>query len=143
MFPEIVGRVCVEAAIAAYNGKPLPVSLTTLYIVLTPQTLEQFYARTESGWQIKADTLFLVVTGITLDFGLSHTNMAEAAVKQAMSHAVRQTILLADHTVFGRESVMQIGPTRLVNKLITDNALPAEHRLELGKWGIEVIIAKT
>jgi DeoR/GlpR family transcriptional regulator of sugar metabolism len=305
MFPEIVGRVCVEAAIAAYNGKPLPINLITPHVILTPETLEQFYARTESGWQIKweyalsrltipltidryvpraagklperlgfvipfmehewyrnltecirryadslgiavdvidadqilrddiasrqrgiaraaadqvkpgdvllvdsgqttlylaeeltrkdnitvitnsipvfealrdrpgitliitggllrpstetltgptaeaalrelrADKLFLVATGITLGFGLSHTNMAEVAVKQAMIRASRQTILLADHTVFGRESVMQIGPTKLVNKLITDNALPADQRLELGKLGIEVIIAKT
>jgi hypothetical protein len=38
---------------------------------------------------------------------------------------------------------MQIGPATLVNKLITDNALPAGQRLELGKLGIEVVIAKT
>jgi len=305
MFPEIVGRVCIEAAIAAFNGKPLPMHLVTPHAILTPQTLEQFYIHTGPGWQIKweaalsqlsipltidkfvprtsgklperlgfvvpfmehewylnliacvekyaesqgidvevidadqilgddiamrqrgiarmaaeqvkpgdvllvdsgqittylaeelskkeditvitnsipvfevlrdtqgitliltggmlrqsgemligptaeaglrelrADKLFLAVTGITLNFGLSHTNMAEVAMKQTMIRAAREVILLADHTVFGRESVMQLGPATLVNKVITDNALPADHRLDLGKLGIQVIIAKT
>lgn len=305
MFPEIVGRVCLEAAIAAYNGKPLPTHLVTPHAILTPRTLEQFYSRTDQGWQIKweaalsqlsipltidkfaprtsgklperigfvvpfmehewyrnlivcvqkyaesqgidvevinadqilrddisvrqrgiartaveqikpgdvllvdsgqtttylaeelakkeditvitnsipvfealrdrpsitlivtggilrqssetligptaevalrelrADKLFMAVTGVTLDFGLSHNNMAEAAMKQAMIRAARVVILLADHTAFGRESVMQIGPATLVHKVITDNALPADVRLDLGKLGIQVVIAKT
>jgi DeoR/GlpR family transcriptional regulator of sugar metabolism len=93
--------------------------------------------------ELRADKLFLAATGITLEFGLSHISMAEVAMKQAMIRAAREVILLADHTVFGRESVMQIGPATLVNKLITDNALPADQRLELGKLGIEITIAKT
>ena len=93
--------------------------------------------------ELRADKLFLAVAGITLNFGLSHTSMAEVAMKQTMIRAAREVILLADHTVFGRESVMQIGPATLVNKLITDNALQADQRLELGKLGIEITIAKT
>ncbi|MEW5956591.1 MAG: substrate-binding domain-containing protein [Chloroflexota bacterium] len=307
MFPEIVGRVCIEAAIAAFNGQPLPPHLVTPHAVLTPETLDQFYTRTDRGWRIKweaalsqlsipltidryaprtagklperlglvvpfmehewyqnlivclrkyagaqgievevidadqilradislrqqsiaqtaadqikpgdvllidsgqttvylaeelarkenlnltivtnsmavfeilrnrpgltliltggiarpasetligataqaalrelrADKLFLVVTGITLDFGLSHLNIAEAVMKQAMIRAARQVILLADHTAFGRESVMQVGPATLIHQVITDNVLPADYRLDLGKLGIEVIIAKT
>lgn len=305
MFPEIVGRVCVEAVIAAFNARPLPAQLVVPYAVLTPETLEQFYARRETGWRIRwqaalsrldipltidryvpraagkfprrlgfmvpfmehewyrnlilclqeygqslgievevidgdkilqadiasrqraiartaaeqvqsgdvilldsgqvttylareltgkenitvitnstavldilrdrpgvtlistggllrpssetlvgsiaeaalrelrADKLFLALTGITLEFGLSHTNMAEVAMKQAMIGIAREVILLADHTVFGRESVMQIGPASLAQKLISDNALPPEHRLEFSKLGIQVIIAKT
>lgn len=306
-FPEIVGRVCTETAIAALNGKPLPPQLVTPYAILTPQTLDQFYTHTNRGWRInwetalsqlsipltidkyaprtsgklperlgfivpfmkhewyqnlivclrkyagalgievevidadqilrddisvrqheiaqtaleqikpgdvllvdsgqttiylanelakkealnitvitnsipvfevlrdkpgltliltggmlrqasqtltgptaeaalrelRADKLFLVVTGITLDFGLSHINMAEVAMKQAMIRAAREVILLVDHTVFGRESVMQIGPATLIHKVITDNALPANRRLDLGKVGIEVVIART
>jgi len=92
--------------------------------------------------EMRADKLFLVVTGITLDFGLSHTNMAEVAVKQAMIRAAREVILLADHGIFGQESVAQIAPTRVVQKVITDEALPASIRLELTKLGIEVIVAR-
>ncbi|MCL5951197.1 MAG: substrate-binding domain-containing protein [Chloroflexi bacterium] len=93
--------------------------------------------------ELRADKLFLAVGGISLDFGLSHTNVAEVAVKQAMLRAARQVILLADHTKFGQESIMQVAPATAVNKVITDNALPASVRLDLGKLGIEVLIAKT
>ena len=52
-------------------------------------------------------------------------------------------ILLADHTRFGQESVAQVAPLQVVNRLITDNALSAGTRLELSKSGIEVLIAPT
>ncbi len=92
--------------------------------------------------ELRADKLFLVVTGITLDFGLSHTNMAEVTMKQAMIRAAREVILLADHAIFGQESVVQVAPIRVVHKLVTDEALPASTRLELTKLGIEVMVAR-
>jgi DeoR/GlpR family transcriptional regulator of sugar metabolism len=93
--------------------------------------------------ELRADKLFLAVTGISLDFGLSHTNLAEVTMKQAMIRAAREIILLADHTIFGQESVIQVAPAKVVNKLITDNALPASARLDLTKLGIEIILART
>ncbi|HRA65094.1 MAG TPA: DeoR family transcriptional regulator [Caldilinea sp.] len=92
--------------------------------------------------ELRADKLFMAVSGVSLDFGLSHTNLAEVAVKQAMIRAAREVILLADHTKFEQESVMQIAALDVVDKLITDNALPASTRLELAKRGIEVLLAK-
>jgi DeoR/GlpR family transcriptional regulator of sugar metabolism len=93
--------------------------------------------------ELRADKLFLAVTGISIDFGLSHTNLAEVSLKQAMIRAAREVILLADHTKFGQESVIQVASANVINKLITDNALPASIRLELSKLGIEVILAAT
>ena len=93
--------------------------------------------------ELRADKLFLAVTGVSLDFGLSHTNLAEVTVKQAMIRAAREVILLADHTKFQQESVVQITPIKTVDKVITDNALPASTRLDLTKLGIEVMLAKT
>jgi DeoR family transcriptional regulator, fructose operon transcriptional repressor len=93
--------------------------------------------------ELRADRLFLAVTGVSLDFGLSHTNLAEVTVKQTMIRAAREVILLADHTKFEQESVVQIAPISSVHKVITDNALPASTRLDLTKLGIEIIIART
>jgi len=92
--------------------------------------------------ELRADKLFLTVTGITLGFGLSHTDMAEVPVKQAMLRAAREVVLLADHAVFGQESVAQVAPTEAVHRVITDEALPASVRLELKKLGIEVVVAR-
>jgi DeoR/GlpR family transcriptional regulator of sugar metabolism len=91
---------------------------------------------------VRADKLFLAATGVSLGFGVSHTNVAEVGVKQAMLRAVREVILLADHTRFGHESVSQIAPVTAIHKIITDEALPAGVRLEYSKLGIEMILAK-
>lgn len=93
--------------------------------------------------ELRADKLFLAVSGVSIGFGLSHTNPAEVAIKQAMIRAAREIILLADHTKFEQESVMQIAPVQVVHKLVTDDALPASTRLELAKLGIEVILARS
>lgn len=93
--------------------------------------------------ELRADRLFLAVSGVSIGFGLSHTNPAEVAIKQAMIRAAREIILLADHTKFEQESVMQIAPVQVVHKLVTDDALPASTRLELAKLGIEVILARS
>jgi DeoR/GlpR family transcriptional regulator of sugar metabolism/ABC-type sugar transport system substrate-binding protein len=92
--------------------------------------------------ELRADKLFLAVTGITLGFGLSHTDMAEVSMKQAMLRAAREVVLLADHAVFGQESVAQVAPAKAVHTVITDEALPASVRLELKKLGIEVVVAR-
>jgi DeoR/GlpR family transcriptional regulator of sugar metabolism len=91
--------------------------------------------------ELRADKLFLTVTGASLNFGLSHTNISEVTMKQAMIHSAREVILLADHTYFGRDSVVQVAPLTVVHKLITDDALPASARLDLSKLGIQIILA--
>ncbi|RPI30530.1 MAG: DeoR family transcriptional regulator, partial [Chloroflexota bacterium] len=78
--------------------------------------------------ELRADKLFLMVTGITLNFGLSHTNISEVTMKQAMIRSARQVILLADHTFFGHESVVQVASPKVVHQLVTDDALPASAR---------------
>jgi DeoR/GlpR family transcriptional regulator of sugar metabolism len=92
--------------------------------------------------ELRADKLFVEVDGVTLDFGLSDTNMAEVTMKQAMLRAARNVILLADHTKFGQESAVQLAPANVVNMLITDNALAASDRLEFATLGVEVMVAK-
>ena len=91
--------------------------------------------------ELRADKLFLMVTGISLDFGLSHTNISEVTLKQNMIRSAREVILLADHSYFGQESIIQVAPLTVVNKLITDDALPASLRLELTKLGLQIILA--
>lgn len=91
---------------------------------------------------LRADKLFMEVAGVTFNFGMSHTNLSEVTMKQAMIQAAREVILMADHTRFGQESVVQVAPAEVVHRLITDNALPASTRLDLVKLGIEIILAQ-
>ena len=45
--------------------------------------------RGDAGPTRACDTLFLMATGITLEFGLSHTDISEVTVKQAMIRSAR------------------------------------------------------
>ncbi len=91
--------------------------------------------------ELRADKLFLSAGGISLDFGLSHTNISEVTMKQAMIHSARQVILTADHTSFTTELIIQVAPLSVVDMLITDDALPPSTRLNLTKMGIRLILA--
>jgi DeoR family transcriptional regulator, fructose operon transcriptional repressor len=91
--------------------------------------------------ELRADKLFLMVSGITLDFGLSHDTISEVTIKQAMIRSAREVILLADHTVFEAEAGIQVAPLQVIHKLITDDALPPSIRLDISKSGIQILLA--
>jgi DeoR family fructose operon transcriptional repressor len=92
---------------------------------------------------MRVDKLFLTVSGVSIDFGLSHTNLSEVTIKQAMIKSAREVILLADHTKFNQESLIQIAPIGVVDVLITDNGLSASSRLQLNTAGVDVIVTET
>jgi DeoR/GlpR family transcriptional regulator of sugar metabolism len=91
--------------------------------------------------ELRADKLFLMVSGISLDFGLSHHTISEVTMKQAMIRSAREVILLADHTAFGAEVGIQVAPLKAIHKLITDDALPPSIRLDISKAGILITLA--
>jgi len=90
---------------------------------------------------LRADKLFLMVSGISFDFGLSHNTISEVTIKQAMIRSAREVYILADHTVFGAEVGIQVAPLTVIDKLITDDALPPSIRLDISKMGIQIILA--
>jgi DeoR/GlpR family transcriptional regulator of sugar metabolism len=90
--------------------------------------------------ELRADKVFLMPSGITLDFGLSHHTISEVTIKQAMIRSARQVIVLADHTAFGAEAGIQIAPLKAAHRLITDDALPPSTRLEISKAGIQIVL---
>ncbi len=91
--------------------------------------------------ELRADKLFLMVSGITLDFGLSHQTISEVTIKQAMIHSAREVYVLADPAVFGAEVGIQVAPLTAAHKLITSDALPPSMRLEISKLEIQIILA--
>jgi DeoR/GlpR family transcriptional regulator of sugar metabolism/ABC-type sugar transport system substrate-binding protein len=57
MFPELVGRACIDAAMCAYHSCPLPERVVTPSTVITRETIDHYYARDEATgrWQIHPD----------------------------------------------------------------------------------------
>jgi DeoR/GlpR family transcriptional regulator of sugar metabolism len=60
---------------------------------------------------------------------------------QAMMRSSRKVILLADHTSFSTESIIQVAPFSAVNVVVTDNALDPSMRLNITKLGIWLLLA--
>lgn len=97
----------------------------------------------ETSFQdLRADKVFLAVTGVSLGFGLSNTNIAEATIKQKMLAAAREVIVLADYSKIGVESLVKIAPIDAVHRLITDSHISAHDHLAFTQRGIEVSIAE-
>lgn len=91
--------------------------------------------------EFRIDKLFLMASGVSKAFGISHPNISEVTIKQFMIHAAREIILLADNSCFQEEALIQVAPINVVHKIITDDALPPSIRLDLGALGISVILA--
>ncbi len=91
---------------------------------------------------MRADKAFIACTGISLGFGLSNTNLAEASVKQEMIEGAHEVILLADNTKFGVDSLVKVAPIESVHKVVTDTGTSMHDQLAFTQKGIEMIIAE-
>ncbi len=90
----------------------------------------------------RVDKLFLEASGVSFNFGISHTNVSEVSIKQTMIKSAREVILLSDHTLIGQESLIQITPITDIDTIITDDGLPVSYRIQFNQLGIRVIIPK-
>jgi len=95
------------------------------------------YAR-HSFEQIHADILFLGASGVSLEHGVTCTNLIEADTKQAMIRSVSKVCLLVDSTKFGKTSLATICDWNAVDILITDDIDPDVRSLLEAK-GVQVI----
>ncbi|MCW4385120.1 DeoR/GlpR family DNA-binding transcription regulator [Salinibacterium sp. SYSU T00001] len=90
---------------------------------------------------VSVDVAFLSVNGITPERGLTTHNIAEAAVKSALIKASRRSIVLADHSKFGREEFGRISPLAAIDTIITDAAANADLVHEVEAAGPDVVLA--
>jgi DeoR family transcriptional regulator of aga operon len=91
---------------------------------------------------LRADRAFIGAAGVSVDFGLSNSNIDEAAVQQAMLKAAREVILLADPSQIGDESLVQIGSLQAVHCLITGPGIAERDRQNLLSRGVQVMVAE-
>ena len=82
--------------------------------------------------------LFVGVDGI--EFGLTTTNMLEAALNRVMMNAAQKVIVLADSSKFGRRGFSKICDLEAVDRIITDNGIQPLYLDRLRERGIEVIV---
>jgi DeoR family fructose operon transcriptional repressor len=90
--------------------------------------------------EIRVDKAILGVSAIDLEYGISTTRPALAEVKKMLVKAAKSRIALADHTKFGRQDFVYVGPISDYQIIVTDAGTPQEIVTELKEKGLEVII---
>lgn len=84
--------------------------------------------------------LFLSVDGISLEHGLTTSNMMEAHLNAQMIKNVQKTIVLADSKKFGKKGFGKICELEDVDVIITDAGIPELFLKKLEEKGIEVVV---
>ena len=86
--------------------------------------------------------LYLGVDGIDFEFGITTTDMREAALNQKMMAAAQKTIVLADSSKFGRRGFAKIADIDAVDIIVTDSGISPKIVKKVEDLGIELIIAQ-
>jgi DeoR family fructose operon transcriptional repressor len=87
------------------------------------------------------DVAFVGTNGITATRGLTTPDLGEAAVKRALIAAARRTVVLADHTKFGREDFAHVCDLEAIDTVISDSELADAMAQEIQQFGPAVVRA--
>lgn len=87
------------------------------------------------------DVAFVATNGVSVERGLTTPDPTEAAAKRAMVAAARRTVLLADHTKVGNDSLIRFADLSDVDLVVTDQGLDRSAAEHLESAGPEVVRA--
>jgi DeoR family fructose operon transcriptional repressor len=90
--------------------------------------------------EVFADVAFMGTNGVSVERGLTTPDLAEASIKRALIAASRRTVVLADHTKFGREDFARVAPLSAIDTIITDVALDVEFAEDIENAGPRLVI---
>lgn len=91
--------------------------------------------------QISGHAAFIGCNGVHPTRGVTNLNLPETRVKQAMLHAARRCIVVADGSKLGEVALAQICPLKEVDLLITDTSADPETVTLLRNRGVDVDVA--
>jgi len=89
---------------------------------------------------LRADRVFLGVSGVHAAHGLTAADFDAVQVKQALIAHANHVVTVADSEKVGQTAFACIGPVSLSSVLVTDNDLSVEAEAELREAGIVEII---
>jgi DeoR family fructose operon transcriptional repressor len=90
--------------------------------------------------EVFADVAFMGTNSISVEHGLTTPDIAEAAVKRALIDSARRTVVLADHSKFGHESLARVAPLSKIDTVITDVGLDIELAEDIENAGPRVVV---
>lgn len=89
---------------------------------------------------VSADVLIIGIRGITAA-GISDSNSLIVESIRAMIRAARKVIIVADHSKFGRDAMIQVASLSDIDLIVTDGELSIEFQEMLHQNGVEIISA--
>lgn len=75
----------------------------------------------ESFKRFNVEKVFLGTNGVSIDAGLTTTNLDEAMIKSAMIQCAKTRILLADHSKFNKVYLNTFASLSMIDMIITDS----------------------
>lgn len=87
-----------------------------------------------------AHKLFMGISALTLEQGITTVSPLEAEVKRAMVKSAREVIGVTDSSKFGEINSSLVGPVTIMHRLITDDKISDEDLTGLKERGVEVIV---
>jgi DeoR/GlpR family transcriptional regulator of sugar metabolism len=97
---------------------------------------------TEMGAQeLRAEKFFYGIHAISLQHGLTHNHLQEVSTDRSLIHASVQTIVLVDHTKFGKVAPAIVVPVSQVHTVISGCELAPEIVDGLTALDVRVILA--
>lgn len=65
---------------------------------------------------------FIGTTGVTAKHGYSNSNMYEAEIKRLVISQAAETVMVMDHSKFGKQDLFSFASLNAVNRIVTDQA---------------------
>ena len=91
--------------------------------------------------EFRADKVFMGIHAIDFVNGLTNDDLQESIFDRMILNLAPKTILVADHTKFGRVSTVKVGSVTAVHTIITDTLTPAQIIEDIRQIKIDVIVA--
>jgi DeoR/GlpR family transcriptional regulator of sugar metabolism len=91
--------------------------------------------------ELHVDQAFLATHSVSAAAGLTYPSFEEVDAKRAMIAAAREVILLADHSKFGKASLVRIAGIEAVQRIVTTPGLDPDEARAITDAGVEIIVA--
>jgi DeoR/GlpR family transcriptional regulator of sugar metabolism len=91
---------------------------------------------------LRASHAFISGNGLTAERGLSTPSPVVAAADRALASAAQQTVVLADHTKIGHETMCQTVALEQMSTLVTDAGVDPQQLAALRAAVASVLVAE-
>lgn len=91
---------------------------------------------------LHVDLAFLGADAVDPQYGVMTRNLDKVRIKQLIIRAAARSVLLADHSKFGRRVFVRICPLHQIHLIITDEGLDPKMAQAVREAGVELMVAK-